>query len=182
MKVKKGTNRIVLMKFLIGKIRHSVEGLSIDEYLLLYHLYYDLTESKDPKLWDKYTNLFEKTYKLLTLMSRIQVFPVRLNEGGRKTFDNIFDNLLTSREYFGLAGQRDIRQSFKLILSDTLVPKPIPPKRFIGVGYKDKGTRRDPAWDGTPRWQETATYFANLEREAEELDSSISESQEDFDF
>lgn len=34
--------------------------------------------------------------------------------------------------------------------------KTLPPKPYIGVGYKDKGTRRDTAQDGSPSWQEVA--------------------------
>jgi hypothetical protein len=33
----------------------------------------------------------------------------------------------------------------------------LPPKRFIGVGYRDTGTCRNVAEDGTPRWQEVAS-------------------------
>jgi hypothetical protein len=40
--------------------------------------------------------------------------------------------------------------------------KQIPPKPYIRVGYKDKGTRRDPSWDGSPSWQEVA--MANTEK------------------
>jgi hypothetical protein len=36
-------------------------------------------------------------------------------------------------------------------------PTKLPAKRFVGVGYKDKGNRRDPAVDGSPSWQEVAT-------------------------
>lgn len=32
--------------------------------------------------------------------------------------------------------------------------KSLPPKRYIGKGYGDKGTARDPAKDGSPSWQE----------------------------
>lgn len=33
-----------------------------------------------------------------------------------------------------------------------------PPRpRFIGVGYKDYGDRRDPSYDGSPSWQEVAS-------------------------
>lgn len=34
--------------------------------------------------------------------------------------------------------------------------KQLPAKRRIGVGYRDKGHRRDPAWDASPSWQEVA--------------------------
>jgi hypothetical protein len=33
----------------------------------------------------------------------------------------------------------------------------IPPKRFIGIGYRDKGSIRNLAYDGSPPWQEVAS-------------------------
>ena len=33
----------------------------------------------------------------------------------------------------------------------------IPPKRYVGVGYRDQGSRRNVAYDGSPSWQEVAT-------------------------
>jgi hypothetical protein len=33
------------------------------------------------------------------------------------------------------------------------------PKRFIGVGYRDKGTAAIPSYDNTPSWQEIASNF-----------------------
>jgi hypothetical protein len=47
---------------------------------------------------------------------------------------------------------------------DSGIPtKELPPVKVIGRGYRDKGTYRDPAWDGSPSWQELATYFERLE-------------------
>jgi hypothetical protein len=37
--------------------------------------------------------------------------------------------------------------------------KKSPPKRYIGVGYKDKGQYRDEAFDGSPDWQEVASQL-----------------------
>lgn len=37
--------------------------------------------------------------------------------------------------------------------------KRLPPKAYIGKGYTDKGTARDPAVDGNPSWQEIASSF-----------------------
>ena len=34
-----------------------------------------------------------------------------------------------------------------------------PPPKFIGVGYKDKGTRRNLAKDGSPDWKYVATFL-----------------------
>jgi len=179
MKIKKGTNRIVLVKFLLGKLVFSVEGLNIEEYLLLYHLFFELTEIKDRIFHEKYKNNLIGLSKLLSEMNSIKCFPVHPTERATREILRITQGFIpTPREYFGLAGQRDIRNCFRLILNDTIVPQKLPPKRFIGVGYKDKGTCRDPAFDGTPGWQFYARYFSNKEREAEELDSSISETSE----
>lgn len=35
-------------------------------------------------------------------------------------------------------------------------PKKVKPKNRIAVGYRDKGTAKDSAWDGSPSWQEVA--------------------------
>jgi hypothetical protein len=55
-----------------------------------------------------------------------------------------------------------------LVLHDAIEPKKFPPKKIIGVGYKDKGTRRNNAEDGSPSWKEVASYFSYKEREAED--------------
>jgi hypothetical protein len=179
MKVKKGTNRIVLLKFLLGKLVFSIEGLNIEEYLLLFHLFFEMTEIQDPLFQEKYKEYLFRLNLLLSELGKIKEFPVHPTERSALEIGRLLEGFLpTAREYFGLAGQRDMRSCFRLILNDTIVPKRPPPKRFIGVGYKDKGTCRDPAFDGTPGWQFYARYFANKEREAEEFDSSISETSE----
>lgn len=35
--------------------------------------------------------------------------------------------------------------------------------RFLGVGYKDHGTARDVAWDGSPSWQELAQVLSQTD-------------------
>jgi hypothetical protein len=41
----------------------------------------------------------------------------------------------------------------------------LPPKSFIGKGYRDHGTAPKPEEDGSPSWQEVGSEFSNLERE-----------------
>lgn len=173
MKIKKGTNRMVLLKFLLAKMIYSKEGISLEEYLVIYHIFYEILDSTDPLFIKKYDGFIKKLTQLLKIMANLKEFPVIPSEGTVFMIQRILtEHLPSPREYFGLAGQRDLRNSFRLVLSDTIVPRKDPPKRFIGVGYKDKGTCRDPAYDGTLPWTHYASYFCNLEREAEELDSS----------
>lgn len=39
----------------------------------------------------------------------------------------------------------------------------LPPKAYIGKGYTDKGTAKDPAYDGSPSWQTIASTYVNFE-------------------
>jgi hypothetical protein len=64
MKVKKGTNRVVVFKFLLAKLIYAKEGLFIDEYLLLYHLFYELLDNVDPLFVSKHSEK-KKKFKLL---------------------------------------------------------------------------------------------------------------------
>lgn len=51
--------------------------------------------------------------------------------------------------------------------------KLLPQKRFIGIGYRDKGTARKPEIDGSPSWQEVASHVSFLETRIEELQDDI---------
>jgi hypothetical protein len=166
---------MVLLRFLLAKLRHSLEGVSLEEYLLLYHLYFELSENKDPLFSEKHQDFLNKIKGILVNFNENKVFPIILNDQGKERLDEIFSKSIPSaREYFGLTGQRSLRDSFRLVLHDSIRPKKFPPKKVIGVGYKDKGTCRDPALDNSPSWQEVAQVFSYRERKAEENYSSCS--------
>jgi len=171
--IKKGTKRVTLLRFLLSKMIFGEDGISIEEYLCLFHLYFDLIEITEEKFVQSHSSDLEKVGIILNCLTSCTVFPLILSEESKDKVITLLERFLpTRREFFGLKGQRDLRLSFRIVLNDTLVPRKIPQKAFIGVGYKDKGTRRNTAYDGSPGWQIVSSYFANLEREAEELDSS----------
>jgi hypothetical protein len=173
MKIRKGTKRFTLYRFLLAKLLHDEEGLHIDEYIVLNELHFHFLESSEESFIQAHENHLKNSGKILSQIRDQRSFPIRM-----KCF-NLPDNVLrecgipTAREYFGLRGQRDLKRSFVLILEDSLMPQKLSPARYIGVGYKDKGTCRQPARDGSPSWQEVATVISNNEREAE--DSSFTE-------
>lgn len=43
--------------------------------------------------------------------------------------------------------------------------KELPPKAYVGKGYTDKGTARNPAKDGSPSWQEVAQAYVEVEND-----------------
>jgi hypothetical protein len=58
-------------------------------------------------------------------------------------------------EYFGNFSEWSVKSYIKK--TNLLTKKRHPPKRFVGVGYRDKGSRRIPSTDGRPAWQEVAS-------------------------
>lgn len=178
--IKQGTKRMTLLRFLLSKMLYEEEGISIEEYLCIFHLYYDLSEITESHFVLKNGSNLEKVETILSKLTDNRIFPLILSSGTKDQIETLLGHFLPSRrEFFGLVGQRELSLSFRIVLNDTLVPQKLPPKAYIGVGYKDKGTRRDVSVNGTPGWQEIGSYFANREREAEELDSSTFISQQD---
>lgn len=139
----------------------------MDEYLALYELYYTLRDFQDPSFQEKYSEWFSHTEPFFHGLSGQLEFPFRLEQTSIETFTPHLVGLLPSKEaYFGLKGTRNLRDSFALKLTNSLPTQNVKPKRFMGVGYRDKGHRRNKAVDGTPAWQEVASHFSELENRA----------------
>jgi len=171
-RLKAGTKKVPLLRFLLAKMVYGREheGLSVDEYLVFMELLFDLLDSKDPNIEKKWGKSLVGLTLLLPAMSELKEFPVVLDERSRKHLIGMFreDPILPNPEaFFGLLGNRDMRNSFRVQFNSSWIP-PKRIERYIGVGYKDKGSRRFPEFDGSPSWQRVATVFANQEREQEE--------------
>lgn len=50
-----------------------------------------------------------------------------------------------------------------------VLKKTLPAERYIGIGYRDKGTAKNPALDGSPSWQEIAQSNRTIDSKIEEL-------------
>lgn len=178
--IKQGTKRFTLLRFLLAKMLYGEGGLSVEDYLCLYHLYFDLSEITESHFLLKNKVHLEKVNSVLSKLSDNRIFPLILSLESKEAVEQFLGRSLPNqREFFGLLGQRELSRSYRLVLNDSLVPHKLPPKAYIGVGYKDKGTRRNVSENGTPGWQEIGSHISNREREAEELDSSTSKSLKD---
>jgi hypothetical protein len=169
-KLRKGLKRMTLLRFLVAKLLYGIDGLDLGEYLTLFHLYFELSENKDPGFQKKYGFWFNQKEPFFKDLGQATEFPVILNLGkDKEKLISFFGPIIPDyRGYCALSGERLLRNSFKILLNNSLFPQKIRPKNFIGVGYRDKGTRRDPATNGSPSWQETAKHFYELDRRAEE--------------
>jgi hypothetical protein len=167
-KLKKGVKRITLFRFLLAKLLYDSdeEGLHLDEFAVMVNLFYDLLEESDPTFVEKYRENLNRLVPLFADLGKARNFPLRLYVKDRPYSDliNYVGPILpTQNSYYGLRGNRDLRMSFYISFNDTLRPQQFRAPRFVGVGYRDKGTRRDNALDGSPSWQEVGSEAAALE-------------------
>jgi hypothetical protein len=171
-RLRAGVKKVTLLRFLLAKLVYGKEGegLSLDEYLVFLELFFSLEGSPDPNLVRKWEYSLKNISILIPELAKVREFPIVLDEASREAMVNFFwdDPILPKPEaYFGLMGQRELRNSFRVQFKESWIP-PKRVERYIGVGYKDKGSRRFPNLDGSPSWQEVATTLANREREQEE--------------
>jgi hypothetical protein len=54
-----------------------------------------------------------------------------------------------------------------------VLKKNLPAERYIGIGYRDKGTAKNPAEDGSPSWQEIAQSNRSLDSRIEEIRNEL---------
>jgi hypothetical protein len=167
MKIKKGTRKITLFRYFLTKlILDESDGLHLDEYLVMNHLWLDFLDESDPSFVEKYGLHFRNSMQLYTQLSGARDFPLKLdlNDEELKYLHSWLGPLVLKPEsYFGMKGNRNIRDSFLISFNDSLLPVSIPPKRFVGVGYRDKGNRQKLPFDGTLHWTEYGQYAGELE-------------------
>jgi len=167
--LKRGTNRYRLFQYLLSKSLYSSDGLHVDDYLVMFDIYFQMIDSKDPNFQNRVIELSnESLINVLRHFRGIKVFPYHPKDVSREHLRSL-PMILHPNAFFGIEGQGTYRNSYRLSLHALLIPRRITPKAYIGVGYKDKGSRREPALDGSPSWQEVATHSANQERESQEL-------------
>jgi hypothetical protein len=156
---KTGTKQVTLYRNLLARVCYEQGGISLEDILVLYDLAQKMEEKrqKDRAFDEKYGTWLITSFDFISTLSP-QVFPWTF-QGNREEVENALRPFLPSRQaYFGWVKNPVRSTPVEIRLRNPLAPpKAIPPKRFIGVGYRDKGNRRDPAIDGSPSWQEIAT-------------------------
>lgn len=81
--------------------------------------------------------------------------------------------LLNPRAYLSL--ETEIRPERFLVRLNRSLRKSPPPERYIGVGYRDKGTARVVSEDGSPNWTQVAAH-ASLDVNMSHRDYSLPKS------
>lgn len=155
------------IRFLLSKIEREGRLSEVEDYLLL--LAFDQCDNFKDFDWQqsKSVNLSRIKF-LIECYARIKkLVPdqhiarefFRISKG--YTYRKF---LLTDHSYFGLKKYFNVR--YFLRKENLRLRKSPPPQRFIGVGYKDQGARRNIEKDGNQTWQEVA-MDESFQREAQ---------------
>jgi len=188
-KIRKGTKKKNLFRFLLAKlIYEEQEGLHLDEFLVLWELLLNLQELslREKSFSEKHGDFFsEVNYEFFERLSTRQEFPIRLEADpeDKEVLRQMFSPLLPSKSaYFGLKGQKGIRSGFLISFTDQLPIRKLPEGRRIGVGYRDKGSRRDLSKDGSPDWREVSQNSQEMVIRAVETLTCVSRDDPTFNW
>lgn len=153
------SRHLFVFRFLITKYDIDRNNFSFEDKCLLNLLYESIFSYSDPSFKRRNSSLLDKGRFVLK----------HLNQGS-EYLDNIFKLeqlrvfflkplLLSHFSYFGWRKSFNVKDFVKRFNRNQR-RKP-PPLRRIGVGYRDHGTARDVAYDGSPTWQEVASSGLN---------------------
>lgn len=156
-----GTKRITLYRFFLAKLVYDEVGLGIDDLLTLYDLsqYLILKNDRDPEFQNKYGSWLITTFHVIRNIAEARNFPIRPGIQSKQFMKDFLKPYLPSPQaYFGYKKNPKIIKSYSVKLRNPLpLQKAISQRRVIGVGYRDKGYRKDPAKDGSPHWKEVSS-------------------------
>lgn len=169
--VKPNVKRITLQRGILSLIFHGKE-VTIDHIHVLFQnqLWLEQKSSKDKG----FAEVFGRDLETLSSVLKRTNFSRGLTEGAISSLKIKLRSELAEFVYpvRNLAGiELKVNQSFytKAYKEAGILTKQLPPKQFIGIGYRDKGTAKEPAQDGSPRWQEIAIHVSHTERRINEL-------------
>lgn len=151
-RVKAPTDALILLRFLLAKIvyRRDVSVLSVAEQFLINESWLVLKRCKDLSFWRSHSKQVEQLQRVNALR-RMTLNPSVDHTLWWETLE--CETGIPSRHaYFGWWKSFEIKRWFRT--SNSELKSKTSPKRFIGVGYRDHGTARDSARDGSPSWQE----------------------------
>lgn len=154
----KNVRRITLLRYLVSKIVYEIETIELRDVLAVYSCILDVQDlaSKDPSFNQKFGSTLEVLAKLLKGV-RFKKLDSKNIEMLRKALVNTPETFLyPKRNLSGIRAKVGGTYSITYLRSQGTLNKLLPPKLYIGKGYSDKGTARNTAEDGSPRWQDVA--------------------------
>lgn len=174
----------LIFKLLMSKLLYTSEKLTKMEICSLF-----IAREKLIEKLAQHRNLREKYFLIVRLTSIIFkdlekcVVDQKCISDLKEILEPYFSygrKMLSASLYYGIKNKVHLILKVKLKRRQ---PKKFPEKRHIGVGYKDKGSRKDLSQDGSPSWEEVASDFEYQEQfvNYESLSQRISILREQID-
>lgn len=165
--ISKKVKRISLHRYLWSKISYEDDsGFRILSGLVLNQLWLENKCKTDVDFKKKFGRTLDVSAKLIKEVNLSQGLSSKaLRRLATKTKSKLEAFIIPKRNFASWKMRFD--SSVVLITSKPLgvSTKTLPPERYIGIGYRDKGTAKNPAVDGSPSWQEIAQSNHKLDLE-----------------
>lgn len=153
--------RITLQRYLLSKLVFEVEEFELRDLCCLFENQLWLEDKcyKDEEFSQKFGKSLEDLSIILqNLNFRVEFTPKALLKFKHKVKETLFEFLFPRRNFKTVASKYSGLFQFKDAESMGVSKKKLKPVARIGKGYRDKGSARNPAVDGTPGWQEVAAH------------------------
>lgn len=167
-KIGKKTKRVSLTRYILSKVVYEPGAISEADVVCLFEnqLWLERKCLQDRNFYRKFS---DKVFTLSYFLKEADLKGFNRKSSLKRFSDRIqttlFDLLVPKRNYpqwkQRFSGRFSFNpQSLNSELRDYYLKTKTPAKRVVGIGYRDKGSRRNLAKDGSPDWREIAS--ANL--------------------
>lgn len=160
---KSNKQQLLLAKFILNAyVIGDLELLNQKVNFLLNEVVNSLLESNDPLFKNKRGREVRKLSFLIVLLNTNKTM-ADFRRSVSKSGMNLNDFYLQDRQYY--AAKKNLLPAIEayVLRLEQIQWKKVPPARYIGVGYKDSGSRKNSAHDGSPSWQEVASDYSRHE-------------------
>jgi len=150
-------NQLTVARYLLSSYYIYNETLDFEEQLCLNEVMLALLDIRDPLFKHKYGTAVRYSAVLLAIFNNNKISRTEKVVAISKTQVNLHGVWLRERQYKAAeVSYSSVIRSF-VLRARSYKRRRFPPKRYIGVGYRDKGSRKNLAYDGSPSWQEVAS-------------------------
>lgn len=164
--ISRRARRITLQRYLLSKLVYEKYEFTASDLLALYlnQLWLEQKCAHDSGFLQK----FGKTLEVLSSLMKEINFRTDFTDRALRRFqsrikENLEDFIFPRRNFAQISIlYRGFVQPIDPTLKTLERKSKKLSKRRIGVGYRDKGTLKNPAVDGSPSWQEVATHRGPL--------------------
>jgi hypothetical protein len=154
-------NLMTLLRFIASKKEYEGDKIDENDIFILNFCYLDITTlmENDCKFGLKNQRKFVEFSLILARINSEFKQQHHLRGHFQQTWFERKNNpaIMSPRAYLGLKNNKEFQRIYRRATVEKVLTSPFSPARFIGVGYKDKGTCRKLQEDGSQSWQDIAS-------------------------